>query len=177
MNNNDVFKQMRHNYMTQSKLNSNNSNNINNGIDYYYYYSNLDKKSIVVHGSSAGAVLAGSVLDYSNKIKGLIALGYPCCKLVSFGFLFGNDSKVVQSSDKPKRFLMGSKDEFAGEASLNKFIFKCKANKNSKIIIKDENHAGVNGEKYDELIVSLINTWIRQKIVAINFEPISSSMP
>jgi hypothetical protein len=61
------------------------------------------KKDVFVVGSSGGAALAGSVLDYSDCVKGGMLIGYTWGWWASF--LFGWAFSAIETSAKPKIFV------------------------------------------------------------------------
>jgi alpha/beta superfamily hydrolase len=74
------------------------------------------KQHIVLIGSSAGAAIAGSVLDQVPAVIGFVAIGFTfgwCSSLV-----LGDHYDSVLKSTKPKCFIMGDDDGFTSVSQL-----------------------------------------------------------
>ena len=82
------------------------------------------QRDVFIVGSSGGAALAGSALDYSERVKGGMLIGYTWGWWASF--LFGWAFTAIESSSKPKIFVVGDRDQFTGmdlyEDKISKFI-------------------------------------------------------
>jgi alpha/beta superfamily hydrolase len=71
---------------------------------------------IILIGSSAGAAVAGSVLDQVPAVKGLVAIGFTFgwCSSIVLGGHYGS----ILKSSKPKLFIMGDCDGFTSVSQL-----------------------------------------------------------
>ncbi len=78
--------------------------------------TDLAAKQLVVIGSSAGAAIAGSMIDAMDAVVAYVGIGY------TFGWasslIFGSHFKAVLTSPKPKLFIMGDNDGFTSVKQL-----------------------------------------------------------
>jgi len=116
------------------------------------------KQNIIVIGSSAGAPIAGSTVRERPYIHGFIAIGYTFGRLCSI--LFGSHYKAILTCDKPKLFIMGSKDGFTSERQLRNRISHAHGSKNSIEIISNVGHFELEDRYFDEHISVLIHNFI-----------------
>ena len=114
------------------------------------------QRSIFLVGSSAGAALAGSVLDSSPRIIGGLFVGYTWgwCASLLFGWAFAS----IKASTKPKMFVIGTADEFTSMAQYEDMFSKLKGELNEKAIIKGKNHFQIEGPEYDEYVVEKVTS-------------------
>lgn len=108
---------------------------------------------ILLVGSSAGAPIAGSAIDQAEQIVGYVALGYPFGRLASV--LFGRHHKPILESNKPKLFVMGTKDGFT---SVKQFENKLKlaAGRVETYLVPGVGHFQMEGPEYDDEMATLI---------------------
>ncbi len=71
-----------------------------------YLIKNLKIDSILICGYSYGAAIGCSIVSYSSKIIGFIAISFP------WDFM-GQKYKILSQTDKPKLFLQGNRDTLA----------------------------------------------------------------
>ncbi|KAJ7530530.1 hypothetical protein O6H91_14G007500 [Diphasiastrum complanatum] len=113
----------------------------------------LNTSSIVLVGSSVGATIAGSALEEVEQIKGYVALGYP------FGFwgwlFFGHHKRAVLKSEKPKLFVMGTRDGFT---SVKQFVkaLKTASGRVKTHLIPNIGHFEMERPRYDATLAQII---------------------
>ncbi len=78
---------------------------------------------VLLYGNSAGSPFAGSALDSSSHIKGIVSVGYPFGWVASVAF-GGHYHKIIRSS-KPKFFIQGSTDEFTSVGTFERMVNRC----------------------------------------------------
>lgn len=117
-------------------------------------------QQIFLVGSSAGAALAGSVIDFSDRIIGGLFIGY------TFGFwssfLFGWAHHYIKQSSKPKLFMVGTADEFTSMSTYYSKIGALSGSLNEINIIEGKNHFQIEDAVYDKYAVDLINGFIQK---------------
>mmetsp|Transcript_16336 Transcript_16336/g.21598 ORF Transcript_16336/g.21598 Transcript_16336/m.21598 type:complete len:236 (+) Transcript_16336:219-926(+) len=120
-------------------------------------------KKVVIVASSAGASTGGSALDRLDCISGAILIGY------TFGFwasvLFGRHFKNVLESEKPKRFIMGTKDEFTGVKTFQKYYARCKSPK-SQALVQGVGHFELEGPNFDQYMIDTIIQFINEYAIS-----------
>lgn len=126
---------------------------------------------IVLLGSSAGAPQAGSALDTSRYIVGLVCVGYTFGWLASIAF--GRHFASVLRSDKPKLFIMGEKDEFTSPKQLRNMMNRAKQHRQGEegggggsrdcIIVPNCGHFELESPAYDDYVAQCVIDWINEK--------------
>lgn len=100
-----------------------------------------------------GAPIAGSAVDLVDKIKGYVGLGYPFGFLASI--LFGRHNKTILASQKPKLFVMGTRDGFTSVKQLENKL-KTASGRTEKILVPGAGHFDMEGPAYDEEMVRYV---------------------
>ncbi|GKU94160.1 hypothetical protein SLEP1_g7688 [Rubroshorea leprosula] len=118
---------------------------------------NLSANRILLVGSSAGAPIAGSAVDEIEKVVGYVSLGYPFGMTASI--LFGRHHKAILQSQKPKLFVMGTRDGFTSVKQLNNKLSSA-AGRNEMHLIEGVSHFQMEGPAYDAQMVNLIHEFI-----------------
>lgn len=118
------------------------------------YVIETTNKKIFLVGSSGGAPLVGATLDYSDRIIGGFLIGYVWGFWASI--LFGWAYKSIQSSPKPKLFVIGTNDEFTTLSQYESRISQLAGNINERKIIQDKNHFEIEAPVYDQQMVEWI---------------------
>lgn len=99
---------------------------------------------------TAGAPIAGSAIDQVDTVRGYVGLGYPFGILASI--LFGRHNKAILTSQKPKLFVMGTRDGFTSVKQLENKL-KNSTGRTEKILIPNAGHFEMEGPAYDEEMV------------------------
>ncbi|OMO94242.1 hypothetical protein CCACVL1_06094 [Corchorus capsularis] len=118
---------------------------------------NLNSDKILLVGSSAGAPIAGSAVDQIEQVVGYVSLGYPFGMLASV--LFGRHHKAILQSEKPKLFVMGTRDGFTSVKQLKNKLNSA-AGRNETHLIEGVSHFQMEGPAYDSQMVNLILEFI-----------------
>ena len=118
-------------------------------------------RDIVIVGSSGGASLAGAVLDYSSRVRGGLFIGYTWGWWASF--LFGWAFSSIESSTKPKLFVVGDRDQFTSMSQYEEKIRNLEGKINEIKLISGKDHFEIEGPVYDETI----STWLVELILKI----------
>mmetsp|Transcript_4311 Transcript_4311/g.7659 ORF Transcript_4311/g.7659 Transcript_4311/m.7659 type:complete len:242 (-) Transcript_4311:274-999(-) len=117
-------------------------------------------QKVVLVASSAGASTGGSALDRDDCIVGAVLIGY------TFGFwasmIFGRHFKHILSSSKHKLFIIGTRDEFTGMGTYNKYYDRCREPK-SKIVIEGGGHFEIEQPRYDQFMVEAVVNFINNE--------------
>eukprot|EP00293_Proteomonas_sulcata_P000892 CAMPEP_0184326888 /NCGR_PEP_ID=MMETSP1049-20130417/142805_1 /TAXON_ID=77928 /ORGANISM="Proteomonas sulcata, Strain CCMP704" /LENGTH=144 /DNA_ID=CAMNT_0026649115 /DNA_START=356 /DNA_END=790 /DNA_ORIENTATION=+ len=115
-------------------------------------------QDLVVLGSSAGAPIAGSAVESFSFIKAYVGIGYVFGWWASI--IFGSHYKKIMKSEKPKLFIMGTKDEFTSTSKLE-WIFKRMTDPKEMKLIQGVGHFELEGSEYDgqmaELTAEFVN--------------------
>jgi len=110
----------------------------------------------VLIGSSAGAAIAGSCLDYSKRIKGYMGIGYTFGRISSL--IFSCHYDAIMRSVKPKLFIMGSEDEFTSVVQLQTRV---KEMKSACIeIVETANHFQLETRMHSQAISEIMYKFI-----------------
>ncbi|KAK1307506.1 hypothetical protein QJS10_CPA10g00095 [Acorus calamus] len=116
----------------------------------------LSPDGIVLVGSSAGAPIAGSSVDKSTKWSRM-SLGYP------FGFmssiLFGRHYPAILKSQKPKLFVMGTRDGFTSVKQLENKLRSAEGRVETRLL-EGVSHFQMEGPEYDARMTDLISEFI-----------------
>lgn len=99
-------------------------------IDFLINEKNIEE--IIICGYSYGAAVGCSTINYSDKVKGFIAISFP------FDFM-GKKYKKLSKSDKPKYFIQGDQDNVASFRNFKDHYEKYKEPKEF-VIIEGANH-------------------------------------
>lgn len=118
----------------------------------------LSPDGIVLVGSSAGAPIAGSAVDKIDQVVGYASLGYPFGLTASI--LFGRHHEAILRSEKPKLFVMGTKDGFTSVKQLQNKL-KSAAGRVETHLIEGVGHFQMEGPAYDAQMVDLISTFVQ----------------
>lgn len=113
----------------------------------------LSPRGIVLVGSSAGAPIAGSAVDKIEQVVGYVSLGYPFGWAASV--LFGRHHEAILRSEKPKLFIMGTKDGFTSVKQLHNKL-KSSAGRAETHLLEGVGHFQMEGPVYDAQMVDLI---------------------
>jgi uncharacterized protein len=124
-------------------------------VDYALQSTN---KNIFLVGSSGGAPLAGSTLEYSDRIMGGLFVGYVWGFWASI--LFGWAYSSLQNSPKPKLFVVGTKDEFTSMSQYEERIGRLSGPINEMRIIEGKNHFEIEAPVYDQQIADWIGEFL-----------------
>jgi len=135
-------------------------NDVKSMID---YISISTKKDIILVGSSAGAPLAGAVLDYSPRIKGGLMIGYVWGFWASI--LFGWAYEPLQKCCKPKLFVIGDRDEFTSVAQYQTRMAVLQGHVNIPKIIEGKNHFEIESPVYDDQVTTWLDEFIYEHII------------
>ncbi|KAJ7517527.1 hypothetical protein O6H91_21G027500 [Diphasiastrum complanatum] len=114
---------------------------------------NIPASRILLVGSSAGAPIAGSAVDQVKEIVGYVGLGYPFGWLASV--LFGRHNKSIIQSQKPKLFVMGTRDGFTSVKQLENKL-KSAAGTVETHLVPGVGHFEMEGPTYDAKMADLI---------------------
>ncbi|XP_020090746.1 uncharacterized protein LOC109711852 [Ananas comosus] len=118
----------------------------------------LSPDGIVLVGSSAGAPIAGSAVDKIEEVLGYVSIGYPFGLTASI--LFGRHHQAILQSEKPKLFIMGTKDGFTSVKQLQNKL-KSAAGRVETHLIEGIGHFQMEGPAYDAQMVDLIVEFIK----------------
>ncbi|KAJ4827165.1 hypothetical protein Tsubulata_025821 [Turnera subulata] len=118
---------------------------------------NLSTQKILLVGSSAGAPIAGSAVDQIKEVVGYVSLGYPFGMMASI--LFGRHHKAILQSQKPKLFVMGTKDGFTSVKQLQNKLSSSEGRVETHLI-EGAGHFQMEGPDFDTQMVNLILTFI-----------------
>ena len=109
-------------------------------------------RPVVLVGSSAGAAIAGSALDRVQEAVGYVGIGY------TFGWasswVLGSHYEAIMRSEKPKLFILGTKDGFTSVNQLNQRVTMMK-NASAKLI-DDVGHFSLETPQYAKVTSELI---------------------
>lgn len=108
-------------------------------------------RPILLVGSSAGAALAGSVLETSSRVLGGVFVGYTWGWGASL--LFGWAFSEVKQSTKPKVFVVGTADEFTSMSQYSSMMKAVGGEKNEMVVIQGKNHFQIEAPEYDQYVV------------------------
>lgn len=117
---------------------------------------NLSTQRILLVGSSAGAPIAGSAVDQIKEVVGYVSLGYPFGMMASI--LFGRHHKAVLQSQKPKLFVMGTRDGFTSVKQLQNKL-SSSAGRVETHLIEGAGHFQMEGPEFDTRMVNLVLTF------------------
>jgi len=120
-------------------------------------------KDIILVGSSAGGPLAGSVLDFSPRIKACMLIGYVWGFWASF--LFGWAYAPLQRSSKPKIFIVGDRDEFTSITQYQTRIAALEGKINIIKIIEGKNHFEIESPVYDNIVTDWLEEFVYSTVV------------
>ncbi|TVU03843.1 hypothetical protein EJB05_50613 [Eragrostis curvula] len=130
---------------------------------------NIKPRGILLVGSSAaidaaiglcsgtGAPIAGSAVDKADRVIGYVSIGYPFGLMASI--LFGRHHDAVLKSEKPKLFIMGTKDGFTSVKQLQNKL-KSAAGRVDTHLIEGAGHFQMEGPAFDAQMVDLIVNFI-----------------
>ncbi|KAK1282739.1 hypothetical protein QJS10_CPB22g01478 [Acorus calamus] len=117
----------------------------------------LSPDGIVLVGSSAGAPIAGSSVDKVDQVVAYVSLGYP------FGFmssiLFGRHYPAILKSQKPKLFVMGTRDGFTSVKQLENKLRSAEGRVETRLL-EGVSHFQMEGPEYDARMTDLISEFI-----------------
>ncbi|KAL5211978.1 hypothetical protein ABZP36_022825 [Zizania latifolia] len=105
-----------------------------------------------------GAPIAGSAVDKVNQVVGYVSIGYPFGLMASI--LFGRHHNAVLKSEKPKLFIMGTKDGFTSVKQLQNKL-KSAAGRVDTHLIEGAGHFQMEGPSFDAQMVDLIVNFIK----------------
>lgn len=117
----------------------------------------LGSDRIVLVGSSAGAPIAGSAVDKIDEVIGYVSLGYPFGLTASI--LFGRHHDAILKSNKPKLFVMGTKDGFTSVKQLQNKL-KSAAGRVQTHLLEGVSHFQMEGPAYDAEMANLIANFV-----------------
>uniref|UniRef100_A0A6N2M7E9 KANL3/Tex30 alpha/beta hydrolase-like domain-containing protein n=1 Tax=Salix viminalis TaxID=40686 RepID=A0A6N2M7E9_SALVM len=118
---------------------------------------NLSSDRILLVGSSAGAPIAGSAVDEIKEVVGYVSIGYPFGMFASI--LFGRHHKAVLNSQKPKLFVMGTRDGFTSVKQLQHKLSSAVGRVETHLI-EGASHFQMEGPEFDNQMVDLILPFI-----------------
>lgn len=114
---------------------------------------------LVVTGRfGAGAPIAGSAVDKIEEVIGYVSLGYPFGLTASI--LFGRHHAAILQSEKPKLFVMGTKDGFTSVKQLQNKL-KSAAGRTETHLMEGVSHFQMEGPAYDAQMADLITSFIQ----------------
>jgi alpha/beta superfamily hydrolase len=119
-------------------------------------------RDVVIVGSSGGAALAGAALDYSDRIQAGLFIGYTWGWWASF--LFGWAFEAIESSPKPKLFVVGDNDQFTSMALYEQKIPGLKGPVNEMKLIPGKDHFEIEQVTYDKKITE----WLIEFMASIS---------
>ncbi|KAF0935153.1 hypothetical protein E2562_030435 [Oryza meyeriana var. granulata] len=119
---------------------------------------NLNPRGVLLVGSSAGAPIAGSAVDKVDQVVGYVSIGYPFGLMASI--LFGRHHNAIIKSEKPKLFIMGTKDGFTSVKQLQNKL-KNAAGRVDTHLIEGAGHFQMEGPAFDAQMVDLIVNFIK----------------
>uniref|UniRef100_R7WC72 Alpha/beta hydrolase n=1 Tax=Aegilops tauschii TaxID=37682 RepID=R7WC72_AEGTA len=93
-----------------------------------------------------GAPIAGSAVDKVDQVVGYVSIGYPFGLLASI--LFGRHHDAILKSEKPKLFIMGTKDGFTSVKQLQNKL-KSAAGRVDTHLIEGAGHFQMEGPAFD----------------------------
>lgn len=108
-------------------------------------------------GDALGATIAGSALDKIDQVRAYVSLGYPFGWMASI--LFGRHHRAVLQSEKPKLFVMGTKDGFTSVKQLQSKL-RSAAGRVETHLLDGVGHFQMEGPAYDAQMVSVISAFI-----------------
>jgi alpha/beta superfamily hydrolase len=116
------------------------------------YVEDTLHKNVYLIGSSAGAPVAGYLLDSSPAIIGGTFVGYVwgCVTSIVFGWAY----RAIAESKKPKLFVVGDRDEFTSLPQYESRIGALSGDKNEMRLLSGKNHFEIEGPTYDRTVVS-----------------------
>jgi uncharacterized protein len=114
------------------------------------YVEKTLKRSVFLFGSSAGAPVAGYLLDSSSAVLGGVFVGYVwgCLTSIVFGWAY----RAIAQSTKTKLFVVGDRDEFTSLAQYESRISALAGDKNEMRLISGKNHFEIEGPQYDQTV-------------------------
>ncbi|KAI5080991.1 hypothetical protein GOP47_0004174 [Adiantum capillus-veneris] len=101
----------------------------------------------------AGAPIAGSAVDKVEKVVAYVGLGYPFGRLASI--LLGRHQKPILESNKPKLFVMGTRDGFTTVKQLENKL-KSAAGRVETHLVPGVGHFEMEGPDHDDQMATLI---------------------
>uniref|UniRef100_A0A0D9VK84 Xaa-Pro dipeptidyl-peptidase-like domain-containing protein n=1 Tax=Leersia perrieri TaxID=77586 RepID=A0A0D9VK84_9ORYZ len=119
---------------------------------------NLNPRGVLLVGSSAGAPIAGSAVDKVDQVVGYVSIGYPFGLMASV--LFGRHHNAILKSEKPKLFIMGTKDGFTSVKQLENKL-KNATGRVDTHLIEGAGHFQMEGPAFDAQMVDLIVNFIK----------------
>lgn len=105
-----------------------------------------------------GAPVAGSAVDKIDQVVGYVSIGYPFGLMASI--LFGRHHEAILKSEKPKLFIMGTKDGFTSVKQLQNKL-KSAAGKVDIHLIEGVGHFQMEGPAFDTQMVGFISTFVQ----------------
>ncbi|KAF7080072.1 hypothetical protein CFC21_084209 [Triticum aestivum] len=118
----------------------------------------LKPRAVLLIGSSAGAPIAGSAVDKVDQVVGYVSIGYPFGLMASI--LFGRHHDAILKSEKPKLFIMGTKDGFTSVKQLQNKL-RSAAGRVDTHLIEGAGHFQMEGPAFDAQMVDLIVNFIK----------------
>lgn len=107
--------------------------------------------------SAPGAPIAGSAVGQVKEVVGYVSLGYPFGLTASI--LFGRHHKAILQSEKPKLFVMGTRDGFTSVKQLENKL-KNAPGRTETHLIDGVSHFQMEGPDYDAQMVGLISEFV-----------------
>ncbi|RLM80893.1 uncharacterized protein C2845_PM12G25230 [Panicum miliaceum] len=114
---------------------------------------NIKPRGILLVGSSAGAAIAGSAVDKVDEVIGYVSIGYPFGRMASV--LFGRHHDATLKSQKPKLFIMGTKDGFTSVKQLQNKL-KSAAGRVDTHLMEGAGHFRMVGPAFDAQKLSTV---------------------
>lgn len=116
------------------------------------YLEDESPRQLFLVGSSAGAALVGSVLDFSPRVVGGLFVGYTWGWRASL--LFGWAFESIERSSKPKLFIVGTADEFTSMAQYQERLSRLAGRLNRLEVLPGLNHFQIEAPACDQFVVN-----------------------
>jgi alpha/beta superfamily hydrolase len=118
------------------------------------------KKQILLLGSSAGASIAGSALPLVQEVTAFVGIGYTFGRIS--GIMFSGHYDAILNTEKPKLFIMGTRDEFTSVSQLQQRVSTMK---NVEVqLVEDVGHFALENSKYAKITSEKIFNFIQKQI-------------
>ena len=118
----------------------------------------LIDSTLTIEHFGAGAPIAGSAVDKVDEVIGYVSLGYPFGMTASI--LFGRHHAAILKSEKPKLFVMGTKDGFTSVKQLQSKL-KSAAGRVETHLLEGVGHFQMEGPAYDAQMADLIAAFVQ----------------
>lgn len=134
---------------------------------------NSMNKDVFLVGSSGGSALAGALLDYSDRIHGCMLIGYTWGWLT--WFVFGWANAALESSRKPKLFIVGDRDNFTAMSTYEQKIGALSGDFNEMRVIEGKDHFEIEQAVYDASMMDWLHAFIEKLKASLEDKKCGSS--